>query len=168
MQRITPSGLPVPLPSAPRGLPLVSLCPRAVTAPRFATGLSQLWDSGFFLRSLRLPGDLALLGRPEAGLTFMCIRYARSPLTPDGNRRLRADYFLPGRPMRDAPVQMPVFPWFPVNLSHCLRGVADDRCAATALPLRLVEPFLSSLYALSRQTSLCSDCPGRALSQRSP
>jgi len=88
-------GLAGPAPIRPQGLPLVSLCPRAVTAPRFATGLSRLWDSGFFLRSLRLPGDLALLGRPEAGLT-----------------------------------------------SHRLRGLADDRCAATALPLRLVVPFL--------------------------
>jgi hypothetical protein len=95
MLRITPSGLPGPLPSAPRGLPLDSLCPSAVTVPRFATGLSRPWDSGFFLRSLRLSGGLALLGRPEAGLT-----------------------------------------------SHRLRGVADDRCAATALPLRLVVPFL--------------------------
>jgi hypothetical protein len=88
-------GLAGPAPFRPQGLPLVSLCPRAVTAPRFATGLSRLWDSGFFLRSLRLPGDLALLGRPEDELT-----------------------------------------------SHRLRGVADDRCAATALPLRLVVPFL--------------------------
>jgi len=165
---ITPSGLPGPHPSAPRGLPLVSLCPRAVTAPRFATGLSRPWDSGFFLRSLRLPGDLALLRTPRSRAhSSHCIRYARSPLTPNGDRRLRADYFLPGRPMRDAPVQMIVFPWFLANLSHCLRGVADDRCAATALPLRLVE-FFFSLYALFRQTSLCSDCPGRALAQRSP
>ena len=49
----------------------------------------------------------------------------------------------------------------------CLRGLADDRYAATALPLHLVEPFFS-LYSPSWQTSLCSDCPGRALSQRSP
>jgi len=93
---ITSSGLPGPLPSAPRGLPLVPLYSRAVIAPRFATGLSRPCDSGLFLRSLRLPGDLALLGRSEAGLT-----------------------------------------------SHRLRGVADDRFAATALPLRLVESFSS-------------------------
>mgnify|MGYP007083350770 CR=1 FL=1 len=95
MLRITPPGLPGPLPSAPRGRPLISLCLRAVTAPRFAARLSRPWNSGLFLRSLRLPGDLALLGRPEAGLT-----------------------------------------------SHRLRGVADDRCSATALPLRLIVPFL--------------------------
>ncbi len=84
MLRITSSGLPGPHLSAPRG----SLLFHCTTEP------SQPCDSGFFLRSLRLPGDLALLGRPEAGLT-----------------------------------------------SHRLRGVADDRCAATALPLRLVVPF---------------------------
>ena len=90
-----PIGLAGPAPIRPQGLPLVSLYPRAVTAPRFATGLSRPWDSGFFILSLRLPGDLTLLGRSEAGLT-----------------------------------------------SHRLRGVADDRFAATALPLRLVVPFL--------------------------
>lgn len=116
MLRITSSGLPGPLPSAPRGLPLVPLYSRAVTAPRFAMGLSRPWDSGLFLRSLRLPGDLALLGRSEAGLT-----------------------------------------------SHRLRGVADDRCAATALPLRLVVPFLCPRL---RPASLPSDARRQGFSER--
>ena len=108
-----PIGLAGPAPFRPQGLPLDSLCPRAVTVPRFATGLSQLWDSGFFLRSLRLPGDLALLGRSEAGLT-----------------------------------------------SHRLRGVADDRYAATALPLRLVVPFLYSRPVPADFASLRLPWPG--------
>ncbi|MFA6411785.1 MAG: hypothetical protein WCW53_03745 [Syntrophales bacterium] len=52
-----------------------------------------------------------------------------------------------------------------VDFSFCrLRGVADDRFAATALPLRLIELSLS-FRARSGQPSLRSDCPDRALSQ---
>jgi len=131
-----------PAPFRPQGRPLVSLCSRAVTAPRFATGLSRLWDSGFFLRSLRLPGDLALLGRPEAGLTFKCLQYARSPLTPDGDRRLRAAFLF-------------------------LSGASQSTAARRLLcPCGLLNLFF--LFASARQTSLRSDCLGRALSQPSP
>jgi len=97
MLRITSSGLPGPLPSAPRGAPSCVIVPQSRHSPSLRDGTVTALESRFlFLRSLRQPGDLALLGCPEAGLT-----------------------------------------------SHRLRGVADDRCAATALPLRLVEPFLS-------------------------
>jgi len=40
---------------------------------------------------------------PRSRASLWGIMYARSPLPPDGDRRFRADYFLPGRPIRDAP-----------------------------------------------------------------
>ncbi len=99
MLRITSSGLPDPLPSAPKGAPSCVIVPQSRHSHSLRDGTVTALAFWFlFLRSLRLPGDLALLGRSEAGLT-----------------------------------------------SHRLRGVADDRCAATALPLRPVEPFLFSL-----------------------
>jgi len=78
MLRITPSGLSGPHPSALRGLPLVSLCPRAVTA------------LGFGFLSAFTPAT----GRP---------RFAQTPRSrahfpsPPGRRRrpLRGDCFAP-------------------------------------------------------------------------
>lgn len=131
----------VPLPSAPRGSPLFRCAPEP-SQPLNATGLSRLWNSCFFLRSHRLPCDLTLLRRSEAGLTFKCLQYARLPLTPDGDRRLQtAFYFSPGRRRRSSARRL----LRPCDLSN-----------------------LFYLFASARQTSLRSDCPGRPLSQPSP
>jgi len=156
MLRITPSGLPGPLPSAPRGLPLVSLYHRAVTAPRFATGLSRPWDSGFCLLSFA-----PATGRP---------RFARTPRSrahfpsPPGRRRrpLRGDCFAPAAcrtfslspsrqtslrsdclggcyrsDRRDPPAASPgTGHGFRLLFLLVLREAADTCCAVTAASLR--------------------------------